>query len=66
MDVKKASLCVCMHITEVICTANLNPFKHCEVAALSSHWSSGTLNAAIIGAQQDSIMNLKMAASATT
>jgi len=37
MDVKKASLSVCMHITEVICTENLNPFKHCDVAALSSH-----------------------------
>jgi hypothetical protein len=65
-DVTKASLCVCMHITEVTCTADLNPCKHCNVAALSSLWSSVTLNAAIIGAQQTSIMNLKIVVSVIT
>uniref|UniRef100_A0A0A9EED7 Uncharacterized protein n=1 Tax=Arundo donax TaxID=35708 RepID=A0A0A9EED7_ARUDO len=35
-EVTKASLCVCMHITDVTCTADLNPCKHCDVAALSS------------------------------
>jgi hypothetical protein len=36
------------------------------VAALSSLWSSVTLNAAIIGAQQTSIMNLKIVVSVIT
>jgi hypothetical protein len=65
-EVTKASLCVCMDITEVTCTADLNPCKHCNVAALSSLWSSVTLNAAIIGAQQTSIMNLKIVVSVIT
>jgi hypothetical protein len=65
-EVTKASLCVCMHITEVTCTADLNPCKHWDVAALSSLWSSVRLNAAIIGAQQTSIMNLKIVVSVIT
>jgi len=49
-EVMKASRCICICMTDVTCTANRNPSRHCAITASSSLLSIGTEKAASIGA----------------